>query len=73
MIVVIFGIISFISVTPLIAIQALGIMYNIRLKHAEKEAAEETFEELEGLEGFVVQTDEQDEQNTNNSEDNSNE
>ena len=68
-----FGIISFISVTPLIAIQALGIMYNIRLKHAEKEAAEETFEELEGLEGFVVQTDEQDEQNTNNSEDNSNE
>ncbi len=33
-----FGIISFISVTPLIAIQALGIIYNIR---AKKLAAEE--------------------------------
>lgn len=43
-----FGIISFISVTPLIAIQALGIIYNIGLKRAEAEAAaaEETFEEL---------------------------
>lgn len=41
-----FGIISFISVTPLIAIQALGIIYNIRLKIAEREAAEESFEDL---------------------------
>lgn len=41
-----FGIISFISVTPLIAIQALGIIYNIRLKKAEKEAAEESFADL---------------------------
>lgn len=41
-----FGIISFISVTPLIAIQALGIIYRIRMKRAEKEAAEESFEDL---------------------------
>lgn len=41
-----FGIISFISVTPLIAIQALGIIYNIRLKMAEKESAVETYEDL---------------------------
>ncbi|MBE6600931.1 MAG: DUF1538 domain-containing protein [Ruminococcaceae bacterium] len=41
-----FGIISFISVTPLIAIQALGIIYNIRLKLAAK-TAKETVEDLE--------------------------
>ena len=41
-----FGIISFISVTPLIAIQALGIIYNIRLKFAAK-TARETVEDLE--------------------------
>ena len=44
-----FGIISFISVTPLIAIQALGIIYNIRLKLAEKELEEEVLVELEDL------------------------
>lgn len=43
-----FGIISFISVTPLIAIQALGIIYNLRLKNAAK-TAKETFEDLEGF------------------------
>lgn len=43
-----FGIISFISVTPLIAIQALGIIYNIRLKLAAK-TAKETFEDLEAF------------------------
>lgn len=43
-----FGIISFISVTPLIAIQALGIIYNIRLKLAAK-TAKETFEDLENF------------------------
>lgn len=58
-----FGIISFISVTPLIAIQALGIIYNIRLKHAEAEAAEESFEDLESLMESV------NELNTNESED----
>lgn len=41
-----FGIISFISVTPLIAIQALGIIYNIRLKSAAR-TAKETIEDLE--------------------------
>ena len=46
-----FGIISFISVTPLIAIQALGIIYNVRLKRATKEAEEESFA---GLESFVM-------------------
>ena len=44
-----FGIISFISVTPLIAIQALGIIYNVRLKRATMETQEETFEELESF------------------------
>lgn len=41
-----FGIISFISVTPLIAIQALGIIYNIRLRLAAKTAME-TYADLE--------------------------
>ena len=44
-----FGIISFISVTPLIAIQALGIIYDIRVKLAAKNARET----LEDLESFV--------------------
>jgi hypothetical protein len=44
-----FGIISFISVTPLIAIQALGIIYNIRIKLAQKEKDEC----LEDLKKFV--------------------
>ena len=66
-----FGIISFISVTPLIAIQALGIIYNIRLKRAEKEAAEESFEDLERL---VLETnDTKSGQNTNESEESKNE
>lgn len=47
-----FGIISFISVTPLIAIQALGIIYNIRLKHATKEESEENYE---GLQSFAME------------------
>lgn len=63
-----FGIISFISVTPLIAIQALGIIYNVRLKRAEAEVAEESFEDLEC---FVSETAEP--QNTNESEERTNE
>lgn len=63
-----FGIISFISVTPLIAIQALGIIYDIRLKRAEREAAEESFEDFEML---VLQS--SDDQNTNESEEAENE
>ena len=42
-----FGIISFISVTPLIAIQILGIIYNIRVKAAQKQAAEQDLGELQ--------------------------
>lgn len=60
-----FGIISFISVTPLIAIQALGIIYNIRLKIAERESRDETLEELEK---FVS-----DSENTAESEESANE
>lgn len=60
-----FGIISFISVTPLIAIQALGIIYNVRLKKAEREAQSETFDDLEG---FVLPSKE-DGETTNESED----
>ena len=56
-----FGIISFISVTPLIAIQALGIIYSIRLRKAETEEDEESFEELQS---FVIHsTDSQEEKN----------
>ena len=44
-----FGIISFISVTPLIAVQALGIIYQIRMKHARAEAEDESFKDLEAL------------------------
>lgn len=47
-----FGIISFISVTPLIAIQALGILYNLFLKRAEAQAATE--DSLDDLECFVT-------------------
>ena len=45
-----FGIISFISVTPLIAIQALGILYNIRLKLAARYVKETTAD----LEAFIM-------------------
>ncbi|MBO5776019.1 MAG: DUF1538 domain-containing protein, partial [Clostridia bacterium] len=44
-----FGIISFISVTPLIAIQVLGIVYNVRLKRAEREEQIDSYEELEAF------------------------
>jgi hypothetical protein len=69
-----FGIISFISVTPLIAIQALGIIYDIRLKQVEKEAMEESFEDLESfvLDCAVV-TNTPNEENTNESEESTNE
>lgn len=49
-----FGIISFISVTPLIAVQALGIIYNVALKRSERSAVEESFDDLEC---FVTDTD----------------
>jgi hypothetical protein len=45
-----FGIIAFISVTPLIAVQTLGIMYNVQLQKHQKLTAEYEREELEELE-----------------------
>lgn len=44
-----FGIIAFISVTPLIAVQALGIMYDTRLKKAHRLIAEAEYAEMEEL------------------------
>ena len=44
-----FGIIAFVSVTPLIAVQTLGIIYDRRLKKANKLAAEHEVEDLEKL------------------------
>lgn len=58
-----FGIISFISVTPLIAIQALGIIYNIRLKRAEKTTAEDSLEEFKS---FVLDSTETTNENKEN-------
>jgi len=49
-----FGIISFISVTPLIAVQALGIIYNIRINIAKKEALLESLEDFESLVEEIV-------------------
>ncbi len=66
-----FGIISFISVTPLIAIQALGILYSIRTKRAEAEAEEETIADIESL--FLSLSEEADASATHESEDISNE
>ncbi len=42
-----FGIISFISVTPIIAVQILGVIYNIYSKKASKAINEDNFEELQ--------------------------
>ncbi len=42
-----FGIISFISVTPIIAIQTLGIIYNVYSKKASKVDSDNEFEELQ--------------------------
>jgi len=44
-----FGIIAFISVTPLIAVQTLGIFYDRRLKKMQSRMAEEERAELEDL------------------------
>jgi hypothetical protein len=44
-----FGIIAFISVTPLITVQILGIIYNLRLKKAQKITAKEELESLDDL------------------------
>ncbi len=49
-----FGIISFISVTPLIAIQLLGIIYNITLNRTLKVQAYEEFDKLQEFNGLNV-------------------
>lgn len=53
-----FGIIAFISVTPLIAVQALGIIYDIQLKKARKLITEAGVRELEELASLVGSEDE---------------
>ncbi len=50
-----FGIIAFISVTPLIAVQALGIIYDIRLKKSQKLILEGELAELHELEAILLQ------------------
>ena len=50
-----FGIIAFISVTPLIAVQALGILYDLRLKKAQTSVAESRLEEIEQLATLAAQ------------------
>lgn len=50
-----FGIIAFISVTPLIAVQFLGIVYDKVEKQLDKAANEAELEELEELAAFVNQ------------------
>lgn len=44
-----FGIIAFISVTPLISVQTLGIIYNLRLRKMQKLSAEHELADLEEL------------------------
>lgn len=44
-----FGIIAFISVTPLIAVQTLGIIYHLKLKKHQKLEAEKELADLEEL------------------------
>ncbi len=48
-----FGIIAFISVTPLIAVQTLGIIYNVRLKKVQKLAAQDQLSQAEELAAYV--------------------
>lgn len=47
-----FGIISFISVAPLIAVQALGILYQLKSRSIEKKMQPESLEELQA---YVVE------------------
>ncbi len=44
-----FGIIAFISVTPLIAVQTLGIVYSMRVKRAQRQALDYEMETLKAL------------------------
>jgi hypothetical protein len=51
-----FGIISFISVTPLIAVQALGIIYEVQLRKAQRLISEAERDELEELASLATHT-----------------
>lgn len=55
-----FGIIAFISVTPLIAVQALGILYNLEVKRAEKVNKSFESENFEELSLYASQMEEED-------------
>ncbi len=59
-----FGIISFISVTPLIAIQALGIIYDVRRRKLERAQADEDNSLFEALQAYVDGTGEEKEDTT---------
>lgn len=48
-----FGIIAFISVTPLIAVQFLGIVYDVKMKNAQKSLDEADVEDLMELAAFA--------------------
>jgi len=52
-----FGIIAFISVTPLIAVQTLGIIYDIRLKKEQRLITEAELMELEELTSLAMHAD----------------
>ncbi|MGF7143173.1 hypothetical protein HNQ56_001595 [Anaerotaenia torta] len=63
-----FGIIAFISVTPLIAVQALGIIYDIRLRKEQKLMEETEFAEFEELASFTARAEEAEEDGQTDSE-----
>jgi len=48
-----FGIIAFMSVMPLIAVQTLGIIYDLRFKRLMKEEDEHELEELDALSNLI--------------------
>lgn len=50
-----FGIIAFISVTPLIAVQALGILYDRKLRMSKKQIMEQELADIENLSALVHQ------------------
>lgn len=55
-----FGIIAFISVTPLIAVQSLGLLYNRKLKQAQALNEKFEHEKYEGLSFYAAQLEEED-------------
>ncbi len=55
-----FGIISFISVTPLVAVQALGIIYAISSRHATAEEDLSTLDELKAYADDEIQDESED-------------